>query len=85
VACLNNFYSNPVPDQSACAPYCNPWYGIITDPNSGMSSSIQGYQLLLPYPQFTAVGTDVRMIANSTYHALQISAEKRYTNGLQFL
>ena len=46
---------------------------------------MQELQLQLPYPQFTGVTTDVQMIANSTYHALQLSAEKRYSNGLQLL
>jgi hypothetical protein len=85
IAALNTVYTNPVPDASACAPNCNPFYGIITDPNSSMASSIQGSQLELPYPQFTGVANDVQMIANSTYHSLQLLAEKRYSNGLQFL
>ena len=64
----------------------NPFAGIITDPNSSLSAAtIQQAQLQVPYPQFTGVVTDVEMIANSTYHALQLSAEKRYSNGLQFL
>jgi hypothetical protein len=41
--------------------------------------------LLLPYPQFTGVSTEPQMIANSTYHGLQLLAEKKYSNGLQFL
>jgi len=77
---LNTVYDNP----PGCDP-CNPFYGIITDPNSPLSTSIQGFQLQLPYPQFTGVATDVQMIANSTYHGLQLLAEKRYSNGLQFL
>jgi hypothetical protein len=64
----------------------NPFYGIITDPNSGMSSQqVQGVQLVVPHPQFTGVSTDVQMIANSIYHGLQLTAEKRFTNGLEFL
>ncbi len=64
----------------------NPFFGVITDPNSGLSSDTTSYaQLLLPYPQFTGVSTDSLLIANSIYHALQLSAEKRYSNGLQFL
>lgn len=64
----------------------NPFYGIITNPDSPLSSpQIQEYQLLLPYPQFTGVATDVQMIANSFYNGMQLSAEKRYSNGLQFL
>jgi hypothetical protein len=41
--------------------------------------------LLVPHPQFTGVATDVQLIANSSYHSLQLLAEKRYSNGLQFL
>ncbi|MBZ5689328.1 MAG: TonB-dependent receptor [Acidobacteriia bacterium] len=73
IACLNN----PVP---------NPFAGIITDPNSVLSADkVQYSQLLLPYPQFTSVANEPRLIANSTYHSLQLVAEKRYSNGLQFL
>ena len=65
----------------------NPFAPLLTDPyyaNSVLSSStIQAYQLLLPYPQFTGVTTDEPPTADSTYHALQISVAKRYSNGLQ--
>jgi len=64
----------------------NPFFGIITDPNSVLSSDqVQAYQLQLPFPQFTNVSSDVLPIANSIYHGLQLSAEKRFSNGLQFL
>ena len=62
----------------------NPFVGIITDPNSTLSlPNVYGSQLELPNLQFTNVTTDVLPMANSTYHALQIVAEKRYSNGLQ--
>jgi carboxypeptidase family protein/TonB-dependent receptor-like protein len=64
----------------------NPFAGIITDPNSSLSGpQVQYWQLLLPYPQFTGVSTEPQLIANSIYHGLQLVAEKRYSNGLQFL
>jgi hypothetical protein len=65
----------------------NPFYGIITDPNSSLSSpQVQAFTLQLPYPQFPGgVSTDAWPIASSTYHAMQLVAEKRYSNGLQFL
>jgi len=64
----------------------NPFAGIITDPNSVLSSDqVQAFQLMLPFPQFTNVSNDVRLIASSIYHGLQLSAEKRFSNGLQFL
>src|SRR6266849_4915477 len=67
-------------------PFSSELGGPISDPNSVLSSSsVQAYQLQLPFPQYTGVSTDVRMIANSIYHGLQLTAEKRYSNGLQFL
>ncbi len=67
-------------------PFSSTLGGPISDPNSSLSApTVQEYQLQLPYPQFTGVSNDVQMVANSTYHALQLLAEKRYSNGLQFL
>jgi hypothetical protein len=71
IAALTNYVSNP-------------FAAVITDPNSTLSSpTVQAFQLQLPFPQFTGVTTDVQPIANSTYHALQLTVEKRYSNGLQ--
>ncbi len=65
---LLTYVNNPFSSQNG---------GPISDPNSVLSSpQIQELQLQLPYPQFTGVSTDVQMDANSTYHALQLSAEK---------
>ena len=73
IACLNNLVDNP-------------FAGIITDPNSTLAAGqVQYFQLLRPYPQFTGVATEPLLIANSVYHSLQLIAEKRYSNGLQFL
>jgi hypothetical protein len=75
IACLNT-------------PVTNPFAGLITNPNSTIGSSfpqIPYNQLLLPYPQFTNVSTEPQMIANSVYHGLQLTAEKKYSNGLQLL
>jgi hypothetical protein len=75
VPCLNNLVANP-------------FQSLIANPNSdiGISSSqISYYQLLLPYPQFTDVETEPQLIANSIYHGLQLTAEKKYSNGLQLL
>jgi hypothetical protein len=66
----------------------NPFATLITDPNSNIGASfsqISYQQLLLPHPQFTGVATEPQMISNSIYHGLQLLAEKRYSNGLQFL
>lgn len=75
IACLNTLVANP-------------FAGLITNPNSTIGSSfsqISYYQLLLPYPQFTGVSTEPQLIANSIYHGLQLTAEKKYSNGLQLL
>ena len=73
VACLNSKVNNP-------------FAGIITDPNSSLSGPQISYsQLLVPYPQFTSVATEPLLTANSSYNAVQLVAEKQYSNGLQFL
>ncbi|MGB7847628.1 MAG: carboxypeptidase-like regulatory domain-containing protein [Candidatus Acidiferrum sp.] len=69
----------------------NPFASILTSPyyaNSSLTSpTVQGYQLELPFPQFASSGssvtTDEPPVANSTFHALQLTIEKRYSNGLQ--
>jgi hypothetical protein len=65
----------------------NPFYGINTDPNSILSApQIPELNLQLPWPQFpNGVTIEPPPIATSEYHAMQLTAEKRYTNGLQFL
>ena len=64
----------------------NPFYGIIKDPNSGLSAqTYPASQFQLPFPQFTGVTMEDPPWANSVYHALQIKAEKRFSHGLQFL
>jgi hypothetical protein len=63
----------------------NPFYGTITDSGSDLYwDQVPEYYLQLPYPQFPwGVSVDPLPIANSTYHALQVTADKRYSNGLQ--
>jgi hypothetical protein len=64
----------------------NPFYGIITNVNSGLSASTYpAYQFQLPFPQFTSVSGEDPPWATSIYNALQIKAEKRFSHGLQFL
>src|SRR5579863_2040131 len=64
----------------------NPFYGIIKDPLSGLSAqTYPASQFQLPFPQFTGVGMEDPPWANSSYNALQINAEKRFSHGLQFL
>lgn len=61
---LLTFVNNPFSSQNG---------GPISDPNDTLSApTVQEYQLLLSFPQFTGVANDVRLIANSTYHGLQL-------------
>jgi hypothetical protein len=64
----------------------NPFYGIINNPASSLSApTVQSNQLQKPYPQFTGFSGNDPPWANSTYHALQVRVEKRFSNGLQIL
>lgn len=73
---LGNYVTNPL------APLLTgPYYA-----NSPLASpTIPAYQLLLPYPQFTSVTSDEPPTADSSYHSLQVTVEKRYSQGLQLL
>jgi Carboxypeptidase regulatory-like domain len=60
--------------------------GPISNLNSTLASpSIQEYQLKMPFPEFSSVTTDEPPIANSTYNALQLTANKHYSNGLELV
>ena len=60
--------------------------GPISDPNSTLASpTVQEYQLKTPFPEFSGVATDEPPIANSTYNGLQLTANKRYSNGLELV
>ncbi|MGH9345388.1 MAG: hypothetical protein ACRD19_16700, partial [Terriglobia bacterium] len=64
----------------------NPFYGIITDPNSPLSAKTVSYnQLLSPYPQYTAVAAFRKPDSDSFYNAFILKLNKRFSNGLSFL
>ena len=71
---LGNYVSNPFAPLLTGPYYAN---SVLTSP------TVQAFQLLLPYPQFTGVATDEPPTADSIYNALQVSVAKRYSNGLQ--
>jgi hypothetical protein len=64
----------------------NPFFNIITDGSSLLSKSTvqQGY-LLRPYPQFQSFTLQNTAWGHSTYHALQLTVEHRFSNGLSML
>ncbi|HEY3937504.1 MAG TPA: TonB-dependent receptor [Bryobacteraceae bacterium] len=62
----------------------NPFYGVIT--SGALSSPTVAYgQLLRPFPEYTGVEDVQPPSASSTYNALAISANRRFSKGLQFL
>jgi len=64
----------------------NPFNGYITTPGCGnCGPTIQQMFLDVPYPQFTSLQLISPPWANSIYQSLQLSAKKRFSNGLQFL
>ncbi|MDQ2899434.1 MAG: hypothetical protein M3Y07_06485 [Acidobacteriota bacterium] len=64
----------------------NPFYGIISTPNSPYSQpTIQQRFLLSAYPQYQGVNGFRKPRANSIYHGLTLSAERRFANGLSTL
>ncbi len=64
----------------------NPFYGLITDPNSSLSSpTVTQEQLDRPFPQFTGVTALFPPRGSSIYHALQVRVQKNMSNGLQFV
>jgi len=67
----------------------NPFYGIITNPaaTNFNAPTIQLNRLLRPYPVYSSVGgyRASRNIANSSYHALQLKYEKRFSKGLSVI
>ena len=63
----------------------NPFYGVITDRTSPLSApTVQYGQLLRPHPQFLNM-TGTSSAGSSTYHALQLSVEHRFSHGLALL
>jgi hypothetical protein len=62
----------------------NPFYGII-NVGAFTQRTITRRQMLLPYPQFTAVNVINMTHANSIYHALQLKVDKRFSKGVGVL
>jgi hypothetical protein len=65
-------------------PVANPFRGIIT--SGALSGPTVPYgQLLRPFPEYTGVENVQPPSASSSYNALSLSANHRFSNGLQFL
>ncbi|PWU07920.1 MAG: TonB-dependent receptor [Terriglobia bacterium] len=58
----------------------NPFYGLVKTGTLSAPTVTQA-QLLLPFPEYTSVSEAYADVFDSTYHALQMKVEKRFTNG----
>ncbi len=58
-----------------------PYTKFLTD--FGSAATVK--QALLPYPQYSGIQRNFDQSGTAFYNALQVQAEKRYTNGLSFL
>ena len=64
----------------------NPFFGVITDPVSTLSTrTVQQTRLLRAHPQYSGLTLSEPYIANSIYHAAQVKFEKRFSRGLTAL
>ncbi|MEK7752180.1 MAG: TonB-dependent receptor, partial [Acidobacteriota bacterium] len=64
----------------------NPFFGIFpADTSLGTSSTFVQRQFWLPYPQFTSVSMRAANTRTTNYHAVELSLEKRLSNGLTLL
>ncbi len=62
----------------------NPFYGQITG-GALAAKTVPEALLLVPYPQFTGVTSDLTNWAGSRYNALQVKLEKRFAKGFSML
>ncbi len=61
----------------------NPFFGIITNPNSPLiSATVTRAQLLKPYPQYDNPALYRPLVGASKYNALQVQLQKRFSDGL---
>jgi hypothetical protein len=65
----------------------NPFFGVITDPNSGLSGQTVPYnQLLRPFPEFGSLQWARSLPgAHSAYDALSLKFTKQFSDGLSLL
>ncbi|MGH7442095.1 MAG: hypothetical protein ACREKE_05410, partial [bacterium] len=64
----------------------NPFYNVITDPNSDLSGSqLRQWRLDIPFPEYDNFGQDGAPWAVSSYNALKLKLQKNMSNDLQLL
>jgi hypothetical protein len=63
----------------------NPFYGLITASGPLSAATVQKRYLMTPFPQFTGVQMVNEEGATSSYNALQLRLERRFSNSLNLL
>lgn len=63
----------------------NPFYGLLPDAPAKNGATIQRRELLRPYPQFGTITETFAPIGYLKYQALQMTYNKRASNGVHFL
>lgn len=82
--------TSPIRDQALInfldTPVANPFRGVAGYEGTNLytASVISRSQLLRPFPQYTGLGRE-RYDGASSYHALQLRAEKRFSQGYTFM
>ena len=77
-------FINQLPDQNLSLgtalvqPVVNPFYGKVNSTSSLANPTISMGQLLLPYPQYTGLNIGGSGFGGSSYHSLQVKAQKRF-------
>lgn len=89
---INSPQINQIPDQylslgnALTQNVTNPYFGIVTAPGTSLSQpTVTAGQLLRPFPQYDNLSFAGQGVGNSTYHSLQVKAEKRFSAGASLL
>jgi hypothetical protein len=68
------------------ATVANPFSGVITTATSPLSKpTVRAFQLMLPHPQFTTMTSYLESRGHSSYNAMQLTVEHRFSQGLSAL
>ena len=84
---FNSITSNQLPDSDLAlgtgllTSVANPFYGLINPTYALGAATTSAGQLLLPFPQYSTVTNADGGLGASTYHSLQVTAQKRLSNG----
>jgi hypothetical protein len=63
----------------------NPFYGVISSSQTEGAETVTAGQLLRPYPQYNGIALNADGAGNSSYNALQLKVQKRFSAGASIL